>query len=252
MSYMTYRSLSDLVATFDPELLRKLFGKKNEDSLKELFGQHFESWLDMFNRLYTVDQILAQCSDDGSFTNLSDCAMLLTNFRSMPPTWSAHSFALIVEQVDPKITRMIFEMINRILANTRLTSSLVAGRKHFIKYECDPPPPFPGAIQNIVSYRMFESMSKILSHWQQLNPVPMQILSSPMLTARLPFCSFQVACVGTSTPLPMRQMTLCRSGHFSRLFSQILSNDSDTPSSKQRVACLQKVFGFELTKQLRK
>ena len=249
---MSYKSLPQLVATFDPELLRKLFGKKNEDSLKELFGPYFELWRDIFYRLHTVDQILAQSSDNLSFIDLSSCGILLTNFMSMPPKLSAQSFALIVEQVDPRITRMIFEMINRILANTRLTSALVAGRKHFIKYECDPPPPIPGAILYIVSYNLFESMSKILSHWQQLKPVSMHILASPILATRLPFCSFQVACVDAITPLPMRQMMLCRSGHFFRVFSHILSNNSDTPSSKQRIACLQKVFGLELTKKLLK
>ena len=114
--------MSELIDGFDPELLKKLFGEENEALLKRLFGPNFGPWFEIFNRLYTVIQLLLQSSND--------CLMLLTKFLSIPPKWSVHSFALIVEEVDPKITRMIFEMIEQISANEGLKISIRYLRKY--------------------------------------------------------------------------------------------------------------------------
>lgn len=244
---MSFKSLSQLVAGFDPELLKKLFGEETEALLKILLGPNFEPWLDMFNRLYTVVQLLPQLSDSNLGSNaLSDSLMILTSFLSMPPKWSVHSFALIVEQVEPKITRMIFEMIEQILAHPSLRSCI----KYAKKYQYDQPPPIPGATQNFVSYTLYDSLSEMLKHWERLHAVPPMILSIPALTQRFPVCSFTVAHADARATLQIRQKLLCISGLFQLIVSQLFSIRGKSRISQQMAQVLREYFGNETLKKL--
>ena len=239
MSSMPFKSLHQLVAGFDRELLKKLFGEENEASLKRLFGPNFELWLDMFNRLYTVVQLLLQSSND--------CLILLTKFLSIPPEWSVHSLALIVEQVDPTITRMIFEMIEQISANAGLKSSIILSKK----FQYEQPPPPPGAIQNFVSYKLYDSFPEMLMHWRRLHAVPRLILSIPAVARRFPFCcSFQVARTDVCTSLPIRQMMLCISAHYKFAVSKLFSNRGKLRISRQMEQVLREYFGDKLSQRL--
>jgi hypothetical protein len=236
---MSFNSLPQLVAEFDRELLKKLFGEENEASLKRLFGPNFELWLDMFNRLYTVVQRLNQSSND--------CLMLLTKFLSIPPEWSVHSLALIVEQVDPTITRMILEMIEKISANEGLKTSI----RYVRKYQYEQPPPPPGAIQNFVSYKLYDSLPKMIMYWRRLHAVPRPILSIPAIAQRFPFCcSFQVARTDVCTSLPIRQMMLCISAHYKFAVSKLFSNRGKPRISRQMEQVLREYFGDKLSQRL--
>ena len=244
---MPFKPLNELVAEFDPKLLKKLFGEKIEAFLKLLLGPNFEPWFDMFNRLYTVVQLLPQLSDRNLGSNaLSDCMMLLTTFLSMPLTLSVHSFALIVERVDPKITRMIFEMIEQISANALLKSSIMRAKK----YQYDQLPPPPGSIQNFCSYKLYDSLSEMLKHWERLHAVPPMILSIPALTQRFPVCSFGVARTDVRATHQIRQKLLCISGHFQLIVSQLFSIRGNARISKQMAQVLREYFGNETLKKL--
>lgn len=245
---MPFKSLDQLINDFDPELLKKLFGEKDEASLKILLGPNFELWLDMFNRLFTVVQLLPRLLDRNLGSDAhSDCIMLLTSFLSMPPKWSVHSFARIVEQVDPKITQMIFEMIEQIIANPSLKSCI----RHLKKNQYDHPPPPPGAIQNFVSYTVYDSLPEMLMQWKQLHAVPKLILSNPAAVQKLPFCcSFQVAHADARATPQIRKKLLCISGHYNFAVKQLFSNSGKPRISRQMEQVLRKYFGDEIFKKL--
>lgn len=244
---MPFKTLPQLVAGFNPNLLRYLFGDESDAFLKRFLGPNFGPWLDIFHRLYAVAELLSQSSDrDLEINDLSSCMMLLSTFSSMPPKWSVHSLALIVEQVDPKITRMIFEIIEQISANALLKSSI----KHAKKYQYDLPPPLPGAIQNFCSYKLYDSLSEMLKHWERLHAVPPMILSIPALTQRFPVCSFGVARTDVRATLQIRQKLLCISGHYNFAVSQLFSNRGKPRISRQMEQMLREYFGNEILKKL--
>jgi len=247
MSSISFKPLHQLVASFGQDLLRYLFGDDNEASLKRLLGPNFGLWLDMFHRLYAVAELLPRLSDRnlGSYAH-SDCIMLLTSFSSKPQEWSVHSLALIVEKVDPKITRMIFEMIEKISANEGLKSSMRLSRKN----QYDQPPPPPGAIQNFCSYAPYDSLSEMLKHWERLHAVSPIILSIPAFARRFSVCSFGVARADVRATLQIRQRMLCISGHFQFIVSQLFSNRGKPRISRQMEQMLREYFGDEIFKKL--
>jgi hypothetical protein len=244
---MPFKTLLQLVANFNPNLLRDLFGDGSDAFLKRFLGPNFGPWLDMFHRLYAVAELLSQSSNgDLEVNDLSSCMMLLSTFSLMPPKWSVHSLALIVEQVDPNITRMIFEMIEQISANALLKRSI----KYAKKYQYDHPPPPPGATQNFVSYAPYDSLSEMLKHWERLHAVSPIILSIPAFARRFSVCSFGVARADVRATLQIRQRMLCISGHYNFAVSQLFSNRGKPRISRQMEQILREYFGNEIFKKL--
>ena len=249
LNIILFKSLSQLVAEFDPNLLKGLFGEPSFFLLMRFLGPNFGPWLDMFNRLFKVVQLLPQLSDRNLGSNaLSDCMTLLISFSSMPPKWSVHSFVLIVEQVDPKIARMIFEMIEKILTHPSLTSYLRFMRN--LQHKHDQPPPLDGAIQKFESYTLYDSLPKMIIYWRRLHAVPPLIFSNPAFARKFPVCSFQVARTDVRATLKIRQMMLCISSHYQLIISHIFSIRRKPRISRKMEQMLREYFGNKIYQRL--
>jgi hypothetical protein len=133
------------------------------------------------------------------------------------------SFVIPLQQVDPKLPILLFQIISDVVNHPHFSSLCVAARKNFKEGG-----KILGNRSFYYTFRVLDAFSKIARSfpvWMSLVPVPRPIFSGRFLRSRMNLCIFgDLGKHLSSMPLQRRGKLFCISGIFRVLFKKFLLN----------------------------
>ena len=213
----------------DIKEFQHLYGK-HFTKIQTIFGGDFYLWFKIIRRiLLKVAKKLSRPYSRRVQKCFSSCFNRMTVFDSEELTslcLKPKSFVIPLQQVDPRLPILLFQIVSDIVNNPHFSSFCVGARRHFKE---------GGKILGDRSFyytlHVLDAFSKIAQSfpiWVSLIPVPRPIFSGKFLRSRLK--KFKLCVFGhlgrhlSTIPLKRRGKLICFSGIFRVLFKKFLLN----------------------------
>ena len=206
---------------------QSLYGK-HFTKIQTVLGRGFYDWFYIIRRvLLKVAKKLSRSYSGRARKCFASCFNQITVFESSEYSISLclkpESFVIPLQQVDPRLPILLFQIVNNVVNNPHFSNFCVGARRHFKeggKILCDR--------SFYYTLRVLDAFSKIAQSfpvWMSLIPVPRPIFSGRFLQSRLNLCVFgDLGKHLSSMPLQRRGKLLCISGIFQALFKKFLLN----------------------------
>ena len=213
----------------DIKQFQRLYGK-HFTKIQTIFGSEFCIWFKIVGGiLVKVAKKLSRSNPRRVRKCFAWCFNKMTIFDSeysIKICLTPESFVIPLQQVDPRLPILLFQIVSDVINNQPFSSFCVGARRHFKE---------GGKILGDRSFyctlRVLDAFSKIAQSfpvWVSLIPVPRPIFSGKFLRSRLK--QFKLCIFGhlgrhlSSIPLKTRGKLLCISGIFRLLFKKFLLN----------------------------
>ena len=205
---------------------QRLYGE-HLTKIQTVFGRDFYIWFKIMRRvLLKVAKKLSRPYSQRVQKCFAWCFNQITIFDSeysINIDLSPQSFVIPLQQADPRLPILLFQIVSDIVNNPHFSSFVIELRKHFKEGG-----KILGDRSSYYTLRVLDAFSKIAQFWVSLVPVPRPIFSGRFLRSRLKqfkLCVF--GHLGThlpSMPLQRRGKLFCISGIFRMLFKKFLLN----------------------------
>jgi hypothetical protein len=208
---------------------QRLYGE-HFTKIQTVLGRAFYDWFYIIRRiLLKVAKKLSRSYSGRARKCFASCFNQITVFESeysISLCLKPESFVIPLQQVDPRLPILLFQIVNDIVNNPHFSSFCVGGRRHFQeggKILCDR--------SFYYTLRVLDAFSKIAESfpiWMSLIPVPRPIFSGKFLRSRLK--QFKLCVFGdlgrhlSSMSLQRRSKLLCISGIFRVLLKKVFLN----------------------------
>ena len=208
---------------------QSLYGK-HFTKIQIIFGGDFYLWFKIIRRiLLKAAKKLSRPYSQRVQKCFAWCFNQITIFDSeysINIDLNSQSFVIPLQQVDPRLPILLFQIISDVVNHPHFSSFCVGARRHFKE---------GGKILGNRSFyytlRVLDAFSKIAQSfpiWVSLVPIPRPIFSGKFLRSRLK--KFKLCVFGhfgrhlSTMPLQTRSKLLCISGIFRMLFKKFLLN----------------------------
>ena len=208
---------------------QRIYGK-HFTKIQTVLGRGFYDWFYIIRRiLLKVAKKLSRSYSGRARKCFASCFNQITVFESeysISLCLKPESFVIPLQQVDPRLPILLFQIVNDIVNNPHFSNFCVGARKHFKeggKILCDR--------SFYYTLRVLDAFSKIAESfpiWMSLIPVPRPIFSGKFLRSRLK--QFKLCVFGdlgrhlSSMSLQRRSKLLCISGIFRVLLKKVFLN----------------------------
>ena len=210
----------------DIKVFQRLYGK-HFTKIQTVLGRGFYDWFYIIRRvLLKVAKKLSRSYSGRARKCFASCFNQITVFEpeySIEIDLKPESFVIPLQQVDPRLPILLFQIVNDVVNNPHFSKFCVGARRHFKE---------GGKILGDRSFyytlRVLDAFSKIAESfpiWMSLIPVPRPIFSGKFLRSRLNLCVFgDLGRHLSSMPLQRRSKLLCISGIFQALLKKVFLN----------------------------
>jgi hypothetical protein len=214
----------------DIKEFKSLYGK-HFTKIQTIYGRDFYLWFKIIRRiLLKVAKKLSRPYSKRVQKCFASCFNQMTVFDSelavIQICLKPKSFVIPLQQADPKLPILLFQIINDVVNHPQFSSFVAGGRRHFKEGN-----KILGVRSFYYSLRVLDAFSKIAQSfpvWVSLIPVPRPIFSAKFLRSR--FKQFKLCVFGdlgrhlSIMPLQRRGELLCISGIFRVLFKKVFLN----------------------------
>ena len=213
----------------DIKEFQRLYGK-HITKIQTVFGKSFYHWFYIIRRVFLkVAKKLSRPYSRRVQKCFASCFNRMTVFDSEELTslcLKPESFVIPLQQADPRLPILLFQIVSDIVNNPHFSSFCVGGRRHFQeggKILCD-----RSVYYTLSVLDAFSKIAQSFPVWVSLIPVPRPIFSGKFLRSRLK--QFKLCVFGdlgkhlSSMPLQRRGKLLCFSGIFRLFFKKFLLN----------------------------
>ena len=225
---------------------QRLYGK-NIRKLTQLFGKEFADWFNIVRRvLLRVAKKISRPYSLKVKKCFTKSVRVLTTFLWEQKDWNVSSFVLILQQVDPRLSAILFQILYGVVNHPEFSEYFANSRK-YIRESVQSLQNVDGKYRNVHrTLHVYDAFVGMVGHW--FVPVPQPLFSMPFLRDRLPLCelNYKFANIAPSK----KGQIICISSHLRFLVLKLFSNHEVTPVSRQMAQVLQKYFGDELNKLL--
>jgi hypothetical protein len=205
---------------------QRLYGE-HFTKIQTIFGSEFCIWFKIIQRvLLKVAKKLSQPNPRRVRKCFAWCFNKMTIFDSeysIKICLTPESFVIPLQQVDPRLPILLFQIVSDVVNNLHFSSFCVGAKKYFKEGG-----KILGDRSFYYSLCVLDAFSKIAQSfpvWVSLIPVPRPIFSAKFLRSRMNLCVFgDLGKHLSSMPLQTRGKLLCISGIFRVLFKKFLLN----------------------------
>jgi hypothetical protein len=108
---------------------------RNFVHLRTAFGANFVQWFDTFRRVIFVAKKLSRPHSAKVRKSYSKCFRLLTEYRWSQNDWDSALFQQTLEQFDPELARLFFQIVTGVLNHPRFSGIIQGSRRWFREEE---------------------------------------------------------------------------------------------------------------------
>lgn len=220
---------------------QRLYGK-HFTKLTKVFGRDFGHWFYIIQRvLIRVAKKLSRPDSKKVRNCFVKCLHILTIYDwQQPNDWNVASFVLILQQVDPYLSMMLFQILYGVVNHSKF-SGFVQRVREYRRFEEESCQEVSDGKYIYCTFRVYDAFVGMVNYWRVYLlpiPVPQSVCSMPFLRDRLPLCGLdnQMAHI---TPQKRLQMVYI-SAFFRFAVLRLFSNQGIT--SKQMEQVLRKCF----------
>lgn len=221
---------------------------KHFTKLTQVFGREFGHWFYIIQKvLIKVAKKLSRPDSKKVRKCFAKCLIMLLRYKWEQKNWDVRSFVLILQQIDPRLSMMLFQILYGVVNHPKFSGFVQRVRKER-RCEEESCEEVSDGIYIYRTFRVYDAFVRMVNywliHWLPI-PVPQPICSIPFLRDRLPLCGVdnQMALITHQKRLQM----VCISAHFRFAISKIFSNQGITqpiPISKDMKQVLRKYFSL--------